>query len=680
MRLSKPVRWILYALGGLFAGLFLILFFLAFVRISIDLSSYKGAVEKAVSLAIDRTVKVDDKIAVTTSLRPIFSLEGLRIHNPEGFQEGDFLNVKTAEVQVQVLPLLLGKLKISKFSVKGLSVNLIENKAGGVNWIFQPPAESKPDVSPKPEADAKEAPLELTSDSLVLSRLVLEDILVDFRRPEMTESLQFNIAQCSGTMLPGKPLVLSMEGKLLKEPFITQVEVGSLQELLEDNRSWMNIKTEIAQTRFEFEGTFDLALALKSLKLKAAVTGDRLDSLNGLLNLDLPPLKTYSASAQLTVNESRRDLSDFDIQIGQSKLTGKLTADFSKTRPDVVIELSAPLIQLNDFDTGDWSPEGSNTAEPVDKAKEKKDTDPGADQDKTAAPDDTVDELLSAEVLERVNVRMNVRAQKVKSGSDELGSGSLTATLKDGHFSIDPVKLNIPGGSFSVAAFLFPDKKAPQASIRAQMENFDFGVLVRRANPKADMGGIINLDVDLKSAADSFDALMANGNGYFDFSGRLKNLKAGIIDLWAVNLIAAIATTKDDQASKINCVVGRWTLQDGILKPDVFLIDTTKIRICGKGRVDFKKEQIDLKMAPAAKKPEFFSLATPMQVNGKFADFGVGVQPGGLAGTVISFITSPLHVPVRRLFGQKLPADGADVCSMGIGLSNRSQKTPAGCK
>ena len=37
MRLSKPVRWILYAVGGLFAGLFLILLFLAFVRISIDL-------------------------------------------------------------------------------------------------------------------------------------------------------------------------------------------------------------------------------------------------------------------------------------------------------------------------------------------------------------------------------------------------------------------------------------------------------------------------------------------------------------------------------------------------------------------------------------------------------------------------------------------------------------------
>ena len=42
--------------------------------------------------------------------------------------------------------------------------------------------------------------------------------------------------------------------------------------------------------------------------------------------------------------------------------------------------------------------------------------------------------------------------------------------------TIDPVKLNIPGGSFSLAASLKPDLKAPQASVRAVMEKFDFGV------------------------------------------------------------------------------------------------------------------------------------------------------------------------------------------------------------
>lgn len=42
------------------------------------------------------------------------------------------------------------------------------------------------------------------------------------------------------------------------------------------------------------------------------------------------------------------------------------------------------------------------------------------------------------------------------------------------------------------------------------MRKFDFGVLVRRIDPKVDMGGLINLNVDLGSSAGSFDKLMAN--------------------------------------------------------------------------------------------------------------------------------------------------------------------------
>ena len=113
MPTPKPIRWILYILGGLIAGLLLIILLLAVIRIPIDLTNQKGLVESAASLALGRSVTVDNKIVITTSLQPIFSLEGLRISNPKGFEKGDFLRMKTAEFQVHVLPLLQGKIKIA---------------------------------------------------------------------------------------------------------------------------------------------------------------------------------------------------------------------------------------------------------------------------------------------------------------------------------------------------------------------------------------------------------------------------------------------------------------------------------------------------------------------------------------------------------------------------------------
>lgn len=678
MRVAKPLRWFLYIVGGVIAGLLLTLILLATIRIPVDLSSYKGPVELLASRAMGRTVKVDEKIVITTSLRPIFSLEGLRISNPKGFTKGDFLKMKTAEIQVKVVPLLLGKIQIAKFNVNGLAVMLVQNKDGAVNWVSQTPEKSKSEPAPPPSE--KDLELELTSDSIVLAELVLKDIAVDYRRPDLAEPLQFKIEECTGTMLPGKPFNLSMKGRLLQEPYITRIEIGSLQELLEENRSRMEMNTEIAKTRFTFAGTLDLAQASKSLHLNASVAGDRLDSLNGLLDLDLPPLKAYKTAARLSLRRDRAELSELIIQIGKSQLTGKMTADRTGAKPAVTIELTSPVIQLNDFNVGDWAPEKGDSDKPGDDAGREKQPEAAATKTGKTDTDQAAAGLLSPEVLSSFNARLNVAATKVLSGADELGSGLLKATLQDGRFAVDPLKFNIPGGSFSLAATLKPDPEAPEASVRAVMDKFDFGVLVRRANPKADMGGTISLDVDLKSSAISFDQLMVNGNGYFDFSGRLENLKAGIIDLWAVNVIAAVASGKDSNPSEINCVVGRWTMKEGFLEPNVFLIDTSKIRICGKGQVDFKTEYINLKMAPTPKKPEFFSLATPVEVKGNFADFGVGIQAGGLFGTAIRFITSPVIVPLQRLAGRELPVDGADVCGIVIGPQNRSSKAPAGCR
>lgn len=155
---------------------------------------------------------------------------------------------------------------------------------------------------------------------------------------------------------------------------------------------------------------------------------------------------------------------------------------------------------------------------------------------------------------------------------------------------------------------LKPGQEAADATFRAVVHNFDIGIYVRRQKPESKMSGLVNLDVDLYSSASTVNQIFANGNGYFDFSGHLDNLGAGIIDLWAVNLIAAIVSSTEEEQSEVNCAVGRWKVEDGLLTPDVFFIDTSKIRICGKGQVDFRKNTVNLTVSPTPKKPEFLIL------------------------------------------------------------------------
>ncbi len=672
VKASKGFRRFLYVVGTLTAFILLLAILLAFFKIPIDLSNYKGPVESVATFALGRDVNVGEKIILTTSLRPFFLMEGLRIANPEGFKKEDFIKMKSAKIKVFLLPLLQGKIHIADINVKGLSINLSENKQGAVNWAL--PAKDKraaikndkskpetPSINPQDKSKFK-----LAGNSLVISNLLLENITVSYQDTKMAGPAQFKIDQCSGAMKPGQPFDLTIKGQLLEEAYVTKVSIASLEEFILKNRSWLTIKTKIADTRFDLSGGIELEKVFKSLHLKALVAGNSLDSLNRMLRIDLPPLKAYKGEGTLLLQKDRVELTDFAVQVGKSRLHGDMNIDKSGTRPLVTIKMKAPLIQVDDFDTGDWSPE-NNT--PV----VKKDMpDPGGQ----LVGSGQIKELISPEVLKTVNLKMDVTADKILSGKDELGSGNLTFSLNDGKLAFDPVQINIPGGDFYLTASLRPDPARPEATLKAVLKNFNFGIWVRHLKPEEEMGGVINLDVDLKSTAGRKEDLMKKGSGYFDYSGRLENLESGIVDLWAVNLITAALSRGKANESQINCVVGRWTLKEGLLTPDIFLIDTTKIRIYGKGQINFNKNYIDIKVAPAPKKPEYFNLATPLQIQGSFAKPGVGIQPGGLFGTTVKFLVSPVTVSMKKIVNKILPADGSDICDMPIGPDDRAVKSP----
>jgi uncharacterized protein involved in outer membrane biogenesis len=675
MTLPRPVRWILWGIAGLISIILILVTVLAFVRIPIDLTAHKGVLEKIATDVIGRQVTIDSKIKVTTSLRPIFTIEGLRLGNPAGFTSGDFAHMQRARLQIRTLPLLAKKVHVDNFSVAGLALLLEENKAGAVNWIFSEPVPSAEEKLPTPAP--QKLLTSITSDTLVVKKIDLRDISVSYRRADSSDPLKFKIDVCTGSALVGKPFHLDLKGVLLNEPFTTSINVASLEEFLEHNRSWTEIEADIANARLKLTGNINLATASRSLRLSVAVEGKKLERFNQMLRLDLPPVPSYGARSTLTLIQDRLELTDMELYVSDSKLHGRLTAIATDERPEIVIDLRSPLIQINDFIFPDWSPWTNiavATQQPTTIDESEETTGP---RDTTATQ--SIAELMAPESLKRLNARLQISAKQVLSGEDKLGSGHLTIELKEGRITVDPLELNLPGGSLRYAVSIKPDPKKSNAWMRAKIKNFDFGVLVHRADPTSTMGGTLDLDVELKTEAATLNDIMANGNGHFDFSAHPKNFRAGILDLWAVNLLVTVVARSDKDQSQIECLIGRWSMKDGYLKPDAFVVDTSRMRICGTGWVDFKKEEINLRVAPVPKKPAFFSLATPIGVKGKFSDFKLGIVPGGLLGTSVRFITSPIHVPIARLSGISLPKDGSDVCGMPLGPNDRPNKPPAGC-
>ena len=138
---------------------------------------------------------------------------------------------------------------------------------------------------------------------------------------------------------------------------------------------------------------------------------------------------------------------------------------------------------------------------------------------------------------------------------------------------------------------------------------------------------------------------MHNASGQIDLALMPREFEAGVIDLWSVNLIASVLPTLDTAPkSVIECLVAQLDVRDGLVTEHLLVVDTTRMRVLGKATIDMKTETIDLLFEPTSKRPEFFSLATPVRVDGTFEDFEAFVRPEDIIGTVIRFVTSVVVV------------------------------------
>jgi hypothetical protein len=99
------------------------------------------------------------------------------------------------------------------------------------------------------------------------------------------------------------------------------------------------------------------------------------------------------------------------------------------------------------------------------------------------------------------------------------------------------------------------------------------------------------------------------------------------------------------------------------MNEEVIFADTTNMSVEGRATIDFRQRQIDVRAKPKAKDPQMFALATPVGMRGSFEDFGLRINPIAIGRSAVSFVASPVHAPIRKLFKGEVPADGVEACA-----------------
>ncbi|MCF6314038.1 MAG: AsmA family protein, partial [Verrucomicrobiales bacterium] len=378
----------------------------------------------------------------------------------------------------------------------------------------------------------------------------------------------------------------------------------------EESMSYLHsMKGKVADLEFNIKNKIDEGHKWGDADFSFSVHGGSLDRLDLIYEMDLPPTGKYSAEGVFKKRGKVYEFYQMKLALGSSKISGSSRYESKGGRASWEMDLNAKTLQLDDFLFEQWSPtESKKVAVGVKEG--------GILSQVTVLPG-----MLSYDVLNRMDLKLQLQAGEVRSGIDKLGRGELSAELKGAQLQVESFKLAIPEGIIEGGLRFHPKANGTlDWQLRLSADAFELGVLARRAKPDSNYSAKADIEANLSASNVIFgNPQLKQASGKLRFSVCPRHVGAQALDIWATNLVFAMLPAIGNNSSEINCVLGELRLEKGVIYPELLALDTTRLRVGAEGKIDLVGDQYDLRLTPYPKRPQMFSMDLPVGVTGSLA-------------------------------------------------------------
>jgi AsmA protein len=588
--MKRLLKWALILGGGF---LLLVIVALLIVPRFVDVNKYKPEIEKKVSEATGRPFSIGGKLQLSLFPWAGLAFSDLHLGNPPGFEEKDFVSVKSFEARVKLLPLLSRDVQVKRFILEGPRIVLERSKAGRVNWEgIGKPSDKVPSKPPKkgkklPETEPGEG---LPIKAIAVGEFAVTEgsvLWIDQPKRERREisdvtlrlydvSLDRPIRFAFSAKLDKHPL--SMEGKagpLGKDPGKGTIPLDLVVKGLKELDISLKGKIVDPATRPQF----DLALEVSSFSPRKLVAA--LGQTFPVTTADPDVLDLVGLKAELKGDPEHMSVSDGVLDLDESKLSFSIKAkDYSK--PDVQFDLNLDTIDVDRY---------------LPPQAEKKNTEEMTQAKGSAAQQDKMDYTP----LRRLVLDGSIRVGKLKAQGAKMQDLYLKVSGKNGRFDLKPLTAKLYGGDLSAAGALDVGKNTPKSNLELHVKEIQAGPLLKDILEKDLLEGDVQAEVALSMAGDEAEAIKKTLNGKgdllfkdgaivgIDLPGMVRNTKA------AFGLAEKKAERPRTDFSELH---SSFIITDGIVDTQETSLSSPLLRVLATGKADLVNETLDFRVEP----------------------------------------------------------------------------------
>ena len=444
------------------------------------------------------------------------------------------------------------------------------------------------------------------------------NVQLDYIDKKRKEKLSMNLQRKPETKASGAHrLLLKADGLIDGQAIELWGHITPPSDLLVSRKPYqIDLQMQAFGVSGKIAGKVAEPLSLNGVDLAIEAHAADLGGLQRAFGEAVPALGKVDLSTSLTSQQSKIQLSKLAVVLDQGRVNGELVLDTATAIPDLQADLTVTDLNLDKLRSALEKPaESKDTTEKSSKksASQKSPT-------KTAAKDKIFsDEPLPFEYLSRANVRMTLRVINLIENNKKLDEAEIKMNLQNGKLSASLLKHSAFQGELD-SEFVIDSsgKGAPTVKVKFKAPRLEVGELAVVSDGSAAVEGPLAIDISLLAQGNSLAQIMATLNGDVYLLMEKGSADAKALDVLVGGLTAILGTIFVEESSKtqINCAISDLKLDDGILTPQLVVLDTQYSTVFAEGQVDLKKEQLDLKVTPEAKGVSL-SIAYPVRLYGQ---------------------------------------------------------------
>ena len=582
--MARVLKWVGIIVGVLIV---LIIALLLIVPRFVDINKYKPRIESMVTESTGRPFSIEGNIDLTLFPWAGVSLSDVHLGNAKGFREKNFVSVEYFEVRVKLIPLIFKDLQVKRFVLKGPRIVLEKSKDGRGNWEDltksreQKKAAKRPALEKSPSFGIKNlmvGEFAITSGELVWighqkgtqQRLTQVNLALD--RISLDQPIGLELS----TLLNGQPL--EIEGKV--GPLGRSPGEGKIPILLKA-RALDTIVARLQGFLVDLgrQARFNMTMEVQPFSPRKLAKAMGVDISKKTRDPDT--LKEMSLKAAFAGTSKAVTLKDGLLKLDDSNLNFDLDAkQFEKP-------VLSFRVALDGIDLDRYLP-------PPAKAEEKEQARTGR-----TGPKKSRDTKPNYTPFRKLVVDGTVGIGRLKVYGARMSDVKVNVTARNGIIKVDPISMSLYKGSLSGNVALNVQDDTPTIKTAQRLERVQAGPLLKDLGYTDKLDGVMNFQLDISAKGTEAGEIRKslNGSGEFTFTN------GAIMGLDIAQMIRSVRTVlglaeRETSRTEFSDLKGIFTIRNGLLINPATYLNSSLLKVVGKGNVDLAKEIIDYRIEP----------------------------------------------------------------------------------